>query len=64
MLTFQLIGDLLGAELPEAAQTDQAWWSDTGKAVSDAHWSNAWTLANRTARPNLRARIVAFERVP
>lgn len=64
VLTFQQIRDLLGAELPEAALTDQAWWSDTGSGVSDGFWSTAWTLANRTARPNLQARTVAFDRVP
>ena len=64
VLTFQQIGDLLGAELPEAALTDEAWWSDTGSGMSDGFWSSAWTLANRTARPNLQARTVAFDRVP
>ena len=63
VLTFQQIRDLIGAELPEAALADQAWWSDTGSGVSDAHWSSAWTLANRTARPNLQARTVAFDRL-
>jgi hypothetical protein len=63
VLTLQQIQDLLGFALPEAALTDPAWWSDTGGTTSEALWSDAWTLANRTAKPNLPARTVIFERV-
>lgn len=63
VLTFQQIRDLLGAELPATALTDPAWWTDTDGGASDAHWSTAWTMAHRTARPNLQASIVAFDRV-
>jgi hypothetical protein len=63
VLTLQQIQDLLGFALPEPALTDPAWWSNTGGRTSEALWSDAWTLANRTARPNLRAMTVIFERV-
>lgn len=63
VLTLQQVEDLLGLALPAVALTDPAWWSDTGPGASDTLWSDAWTLANRTARPNLRARTVTFERV-
>jgi hypothetical protein len=63
VLTFQQLQDLLGVALPTRALTDPTWWSDTGKGASDTLWSDAWTLANRTARPNLRAGTVIFERV-
>lgn len=63
VLTFQQIQDLLGTELPEAARTDTGWWSDSGGRASDAQAPRAWTLANRTARPNLQAETVAFERI-
>ena len=62
VLTLQQIEDLLGVALPERAITDPAWWSNTGRGDGDTLWSDAWTLANRTARPNLRARTVVFER--
>lgn len=62
VLTLQQVQDLLGVALPEPALTDPAWWSDTGSASPDTLWSDAWTLANRTARPNLRAKTVTFER--
>jgi len=63
VLTLQQIQDLLGVALPEPALTDPAWWADTGTGASETLWSDAWTLANRTARPNLRASTVIFERV-
>ena len=63
VLTLQQVQDLLGVALPEPALTDPAWWANTGNGASDTLWSDAWTLANRTARPNLRAGTVIFERV-
>jgi hypothetical protein len=63
VLTLQQVQDLLGVALPDPAFTDPAWWANTGTGASDTLWSDAWTLANRTARPNLRARTVTFERV-
>ena len=63
VLTLQQVQDLLGVALPEPALRDPAWWSNTGRGASDTLWSDAWTLANRTARPNLGARTVIFERV-
>ena len=63
VLTLQQVQDLLGMALPDAALTDPTWWADTGRGTSDALWSDAWTLANRTAQPNLPARTVIFERV-
>lgn len=63
VLTLQQVQDLLGVALPDPALTDPAWWSNTGSGTSDTLWSDAWTLANRTARPNLRASTVIFERV-
>jgi hypothetical protein len=63
VLTLQQVQDLLGVALPDAAFTDPAWWSTPGTDASDTSWSDAWTLANRTACPNLRASTVLFERV-
>ena len=63
VLTLQQIQDLLGVALPAPALTDPAWWADTGSGASDTLWSDAWTLARRTARPNLRAKTVIFERI-
>jgi hypothetical protein len=63
VLTFDQIEDLLGATLPAEAWSDQDWWSRTTVIATDAQCSDAWVLANRTARPNLRARIVVFDRI-
>jgi hypothetical protein len=62
VLTFAQVETLLGRALPEAARTEQGWWTDGPSLVS--RWSNAWTAARRTATPNLLARTVAFERLP
>ena len=63
VLTFQQIEDLLGFTLPDLARQDSAWWAVAGASTSEARCSDAWTLASRTAQPNLRAQIVVFERV-
>ncbi len=60
VLTFGQIEDLLGSKLPETARTHAEWW--THPAPSMAQYSDAWRLAGRTAKPNLLAQNVAFER--
>jgi hypothetical protein len=60
VLTFEQMEALLGFALPDAARTQQDWWTST---IGDGH-SDAWRVARRTATPNLVARTVAFERFP
>jgi hypothetical protein len=60
VLTFSQLEDLLGFALPDSARTQQEWWTSTDRTTSSC--SDAWILAGRTARPNLLARTVAFER--
>jgi hypothetical protein len=62
VLTFAEIEDLLGFTLPESARSQQDWWTDAdSNTVLTAH-SQSWTLASRTARANLMAQTVVFER--
>ena len=61
VLTFEQMEALLGFALPERARTDPHWW--TSAAVRPDRHSDAWTVARRTALPNLLARTVAFERL-
>ena len=61
VLTFEQIEALLGFALPDAARTERDWW--TAAAVRMGWHSDAWTMAKRTATPNLSARTVAFERL-
>jgi hypothetical protein len=61
VLTFAQIEDLLGGALPDTARARHEWWTSTD-SVADKSCSDAWILAGRTARPNLLARTVAFER--
>ena len=63
VLTFGQIEDLLGFGLPELAHTDKDWWTRAEIPSGEARCSDAWTLASRTAEPNLLARTVSFERV-
>ena len=63
VLTFGQIEDLLGFTLPDLARTDQDWWTTTDLITAEAQYSDAWTLASRTAKPNLLARTVLFERL-
>lgn len=62
VLTFAQMEDLLGFKLPAQAHVDAAWWTGAATATGPCH-TNAWTLARRTAVPNLQARAVVFERV-
>jgi hypothetical protein len=62
VLTFDQMEALLGFALPEAARLEPDWW--TGRAARAGPDSNAWTVAKRTATPNLPARHVRFERLP
>jgi len=62
VLTFGQIEDLLGFTLPQLARTYHAWWT-LGETNGEAsRHSDAWTLAGRTATPNLQAKTVTFER--
>ena len=61
VLTFAQIEDLLGFMLPDSARVHQAWWANDGPNVTRHAHSQSWTLASRTATPNLQAQTVAFE---
>jgi hypothetical protein len=62
VLTLAEIEDLLGVALPALARVQQEWWADGDADSTPSPQSCAWTRANRTAKPNLPAQIVAFER--
>jgi hypothetical protein len=64
VLTFAEIEDLLGFALPELARFQQEWWADADAGSIPSAQSRSWTQASRTARPNLLARTVVFERAP
>lgn len=59
VLTFEEMESLLGFALPIASR-ERDWWTSAPHA--DRH-SEAWTVAGRSATPNLSARSVAFARV-
>jgi hypothetical protein len=61
VLTFAEIEDLLGFSLPDLARLQQEWWTSADSAP--ATHSCSWTLARRTAKANLSAQTVVFERV-
>jgi hypothetical protein len=62
VLTFAQIEDILGFALPDAARLRREWWTHTAIDAGASSYSDAWTLANRTAVPNLTARTVVFAR--
>jgi hypothetical protein len=62
VLTIAEIEDLIGVSLPDAARHEQGWWADGSGGTSVSPQSHSWTHANRTARPNLKAQIVVFDR--
>ena len=62
VLTFSEIEDLLGFALPDQARLHQEWWTDAAVSAAGRDYSDSWTLASRTATPNMLAQTVAFER--
>lgn len=62
VLTFAEIEDLIGEALPERARQSDEWWTTPDPTVSGCGLADCWILANRTARPNLLALTVAFDR--
>jgi hypothetical protein len=62
VLTFAQIEDVLGFALPAQARLQPEWWTDATTNVVAPHYSDSWTLARRTAVPNLNAQIVSFAR--
>jgi hypothetical protein len=64
VLTFRQVEDLLGFSLPDLARIDPDWWTTAAISSTEVQCSDAWTLARRTARPNLMGQTVAFERIP
>jgi hypothetical protein len=62
VLTFSEVEDLIGITLPDLAHTDANWWDNGDGGSSASPQSSSWTRANRTARPNMSARIVVFDR--
>ena len=62
VLTFAEIEDLLGFTLPDLARLQQEWWANADADSTPSAQSRSWTQASRTAKPNLLARTVVFER--
>jgi hypothetical protein len=62
VLTFAEIEDLAGFALPDVARLSNDWWTAPGPGTTRARFADSWIQANRTARPNLAARTVAFLR--
>ena len=63
VLTFGQIEDLLGFALPEPARIEPGWWAVAAPGATASVQSQSWTLAKRTATPNLPAETVLFERI-
>jgi hypothetical protein len=63
VLTFAEIEDLAGFPLPDLARLSDDWWTAPDPDTTRSAFADSWIQANRTARPNLGARTVAFLRV-
>jgi hypothetical protein len=62
VLTFAQLEDLTGCPLPDSARAQQEWWTSSERDADKSSCAVAWILAGRTAKPNLQARTVTFER--
>jgi len=64
VLRFAEIEDLLGFTLPDLARRQPEWWANEEADGTPSPQSRSWTEAGRTAKPNLPAKTVMFERGP
>jgi hypothetical protein len=62
VLTFAEIEDLLGFALPDPARLQPEWWANEHANSNPSAQSRSWTQACRTAKANLLAQTVVFER--
>ena len=62
VLTFDEIEDLLGFTLPDSARLQKEWWTSADANTAPSH-ADSWILARRTAKPNMQAQTVEFERL-
>jgi hypothetical protein len=62
VLSFAEIEDLIGSTLPMSARVEPTWWANPDADHTPSAQSQSWTQASRTAKANLIARTVAFER--
>jgi hypothetical protein len=63
VLTFAEIEDLLGFTLPDPARLQQEWWTSGDANTDRSSHADSWILASRTAKPNMQAKTVEFERL-
>jgi hypothetical protein len=63
VLTFTEIEDLMGFSLPAGARLSTDWWTTPDSGVSRSRIADAWIRTHRTARPNLQAQTITFERI-
>jgi hypothetical protein len=63
VLTFAEIEDLLGFALPDPARLQTEWWTSADQHTERPSHADSWILASRTAKPNMDARTVEFERL-
>jgi hypothetical protein len=62
VLRFAEIEGLLGFALPDLARVRADWWSSPAGSGAASPQACSWIQADRTARPNLLAKTVMFER--
>ena len=63
VLTFAEIEDLLGFTLPDPARLQKEWWTSADPNPDRPSHADSWILASRTAKPNMGAKTVEFERL-
>jgi hypothetical protein len=62
VLTYAEIEDILGFTLPDVARRTAEWWTNPDADTPSSGYAESWIRAHRTAKPNMLAGTVAFER--
>lgn len=63
-MSFSDLEGVLGCKLPASARIHRQWWENAKGMGSEHSQCRAWMVAGWRAKPNLKRKVVLFEKLP